>query len=76
MREFSSQIKEIALNYKLMSNFTAFVAVDSSHRTEGKTGTTVSQAVPVPEGEGANCVVVLSGNPLDTSVYCVDSCHG
>lgn len=48
--ELPSQIKEIALNYSLMSNFTAFVAVDSSRRTDGKTGTTVSQALPVPEG--------------------------
>ena len=48
--ELPSQIKEIALNYSLMSNFTAFVAVDSSHRTEGARGTTVTQVLPVPEG--------------------------
>jgi Ca-activated chloride channel family protein len=48
--ELPSQIKEIALNYSLMSNFTAFVAVDSSRRTEGARGTTVTQVLPVPEG--------------------------
>jgi Ca-activated chloride channel family protein len=48
--ELPDQIKEIALNYNLLSAFTAFVAVDSSQRTKGKTGTTVSQAVPVPKG--------------------------
>ena len=48
--ELPDQIKEIALNHNLMSAFTAFVAVDSSQRTKGKTGTTVSQAIPVPEG--------------------------
>ena len=35
---------------RLMSAYTAFVAVDSSRRTEGRTGTTVPVAVPVPEG--------------------------
>ena len=30
--------------------FTAFVAVDSTRRTEGAEGTTVPVAVPVPEG--------------------------
>ena len=48
--ELPDQIKEIALNHNLMSAFTAFVAVDSSQRTKGKIGTTVSQAIPVPEG--------------------------
>jgi Ca-activated chloride channel family protein len=33
-----------------MSAFTAFVAVDSTRRTEGAEGTTVPVAVPVPEG--------------------------
>jgi Ca-activated chloride channel family protein len=44
------QIKQVALDYGLMSAFTAFVAVDSTRRTEGKEGTTVPVAVPVPEG--------------------------
>ena len=44
------QIKQVALDYGLMSAFTAFVAVDSTRRTEGKEGTTVPVAVPVPDG--------------------------
>ena len=48
--ESADQIKQVAIDYGLMSAFTAFVAVDSTHRTEGKEGTTVPVAVPVPEG--------------------------
>jgi Ca-activated chloride channel family protein len=44
------QIKQLALDYSLMSAYTAFVAVDSSHRTEGRRGTSVPVAVPVPDG--------------------------
>jgi Ca-activated chloride channel family protein len=49
-REIESAIRSTALKYQLMSAFTSFVAVDSSYRTEGTHGTTVHQAVPVPEG--------------------------
>ncbi len=48
--ELAGAIKETALEYGLMSDYTAFVAVDASQRTEGKQGTTVHQAVPAPEG--------------------------
>ncbi len=48
--ELPGQIKQVALDYGLMSAFTAFVAVDSTHRTEGKEGTVVPVAVPVPDG--------------------------
>ena len=48
--ELPEQIKHLALDYGLMSPFTAFVAVDSSRQTEGTEGTTVPVAVPVPEG--------------------------
>jgi Ca-activated chloride channel family protein len=44
------QIKQVALDYGLMSAYTAFIAVDSTRRTEGNEGTTVPVAVPVPEG--------------------------
>jgi len=44
------QIKQVALDYGLMSAFTAFIAVDSSQQTAGTEGTTVPVAVPVPEG--------------------------
>jgi Ca-activated chloride channel family protein len=48
--ELGGQIKTVALEYGLMSAYTAFVAVDSSTRTAGTRGTTVVQPVPVPEG--------------------------
>jgi Ca-activated chloride channel family protein len=43
-------IRDTALEYGLMSQYTAFIAVDGSERTAGRYGTTVSQAVPVPDG--------------------------
>jgi Ca-activated chloride channel family protein len=46
----AEQIKRVALDYGLMSAYTAFVAVDSSRRTEGEYGTTVAVPVPVPAG--------------------------
>ena len=48
--DLPGQIKQVALDYGLMSAYTAFVAVDSSRRTEGSEGTTVPVAVPVPDG--------------------------
>lgn len=44
------QIKLVALEYGLMSAYTAFVAVDSSRKTEGDHGVTVVVPVPVPDG--------------------------
>jgi Ca-activated chloride channel family protein len=49
-RELAHEIKKVALEFGLMSEFTAFVAVDSATRTAGAHGTTVPVAVPVPEG--------------------------
>jgi Ca-activated chloride channel family protein len=48
--ELAGMIKQTALDYGLMSAFTAFVAVDSSQRTSGDHGTSVATPVPVPEG--------------------------
>ncbi|MCL4178838.1 MAG: VWA domain-containing protein [Verrucomicrobia bacterium] len=48
--EWASEIKQVALDYGLISEYTAFVAVDSSRTTAGSEGTTVPVAVPVPEG--------------------------
>ncbi len=48
--ELLDQIKRVALEYSLMSKFTAFVAVDSSRVTDGDHGVTVVQPVPVPAG--------------------------
>jgi len=43
-------IRALALQYGLMSPFTAFLAVDSSQRTQGDHGTTVTVPVPSPKG--------------------------
>jgi len=48
--ELPGIITNVALEYSLMSQYTAFVAVDSSRRTEGKHGVTVNIPVPVPDG--------------------------
>jgi Ca-activated chloride channel family protein len=48
--ELTDRIRSLALEYSLMSKFTAFVAVDSSRKTEGDEGYTVAQPVPVPHG--------------------------
>ncbi len=48
--ELPGVIKQLALDYSLMSAYTAFVAVDGSRRTEGDSGTTVPVPVPVPAG--------------------------
>jgi len=48
--DLAREIKDTALAYGLMSDYTAFVAVDASRVTEGDRGTTVFQGVPVPEG--------------------------
>ncbi len=47
---YPHMIKQVALDYGLMSAYTAFVAVDSSTRTSGAHGTTVAVPVPVPDG--------------------------
>ena len=49
-RDLVRAIRDTALGYGLMSDYTAFVAVDASHITDGDRGTTVFQAVPVPDG--------------------------
>ncbi len=48
--ELGDEIKGLALRHGLLSDFTAFVAVDSSSRTAGQFGTTVVQPVRVPKG--------------------------
>jgi len=49
-RELAGEIRRVALEYGLMSAYTAFVAVDSQTRTKGDHGTTVPVPVPVPDG--------------------------
>ena len=48
--DLANDIKQVALDYGLMSAYTAFVAVDSSTQTAGAHGTTVNVPVPVPQG--------------------------
>ena len=48
--ELPVQIKQVALEYGLMSSYTAFIAVDSSRQTFGDHGVTVNVPVPVPYG--------------------------
>lgn len=48
--ELAREIRTTALEHGLMSEYTAFVAVDASEQTAGTHGTTVHQAVPVPDG--------------------------
>ncbi len=49
-KELPEEIKQVALEYGLMSAYTAFVAVDSSRQTSGDHGITVAVPVPVPDG--------------------------
>ena len=48
--ELEGLIKQTALEYGLMSDYTAFVAVDASQATDGDFGVTVVQPAPVPAG--------------------------
>ena len=48
--ERESLIRQTAIAYGLMSDYTAFVAVDTLMTTPGDFGITVVQPVPVPEG--------------------------
>lgn len=48
--DWGMAIKQTALDFNLMSAYTAFVAVDSTQRTSGDHGTTVAIPVPVPDG--------------------------
>lgn len=44
------EIRAVALNYGLMSKYTAFLAVDAATQTGGDHGVSTKQAVPVPAG--------------------------
>ncbi len=48
--EIPAAILDTALEYGLMSAYTAFLAVDSATVTEGESGVTVAVPVPVPDG--------------------------
>lgn len=49
-KDLSSQIRKTALDFQLLSPYTAFLALDASRKTEGSVATTIPVAVPVPEG--------------------------
>jgi Ca-activated chloride channel family protein len=53
----AGEIRQVALDYGLMSDFTAFVAVDSTRQTTAPDGGTVPVAVPVPEGVDSKTTV-------------------
>jgi Ca-activated chloride channel family protein len=48
--DLPAEIKQVALEYGLMSAYTAFLAVDSTQTTAGDHGVTVIVPVPVPDG--------------------------
>lgn len=48
--EYEPTVLNTALQYNLVSAYTAFIAVDASRVTAGDTGTTVHQPLPVPAG--------------------------
>ena len=48
--DVAAEIQQVALQYGLLSDFTAFVAVDSFERTAGDYGITVKVPVPMPRG--------------------------
>ena len=54
----ADSIRATALEHSLMSAYTSFVAVDATERTAGERGTTVPQAVPVPEGVRYDTTVI------------------
>jgi len=52
------EVRQTALTHGLVSAYTAFVAVDSTRRTEGDHGTTIAVPVPAPEGVRYETTVV------------------
>ena len=56
--DLAGAIRATALEHSLMSAYTSFVAVDASERTAGERGTTVNQAVPVPNGVRYDTTVI------------------
>ncbi len=50
IHQMETDIESTALEYGLLSSYTAFIAVDSSRVTEGSEGVQIPVAVPVPDG--------------------------
>lgn len=62
-RDVRNDVKKVAIEHSLMSQYTAFVAVDSSRKTEGDHGTTVAVPVPMPDGVRYDTTVTDKPNP-------------
>lgn len=60
--DLPGQIRQLALEHGLMSDYTAFIAVDSLTRTSGDHGVTVAVPVPVPQGVRYDTTVQEAGN--------------
>ncbi|MEO0475079.1 MAG: VIT and VWA domain-containing protein, partial [Planctomycetota bacterium] len=56
--ELAGTVLNTALNYNLVSAYTAFIAVDASRVTDGDHGTTVQQALPTPKGVRYDTTVI------------------
>jgi len=66
-RHTARAITTVALRYRLVSDYTAFIAVDASRRTEGEYGATVNVPVPVPEGTRYDTTVPDASTPANDS---------
>jgi Ca-activated chloride channel family protein len=66
--EVAGSIRQVALEFGLMSPYTAFVAVDSSTRTEGSYGTSVVVPVPMPQGVRYETTVPSEGGVTNGNV--------
>ena len=64
--DLPGQIRQVAMEYNLLSAYTAFVAVDSTVRTAGDHGITVGVPVPVPEGVRYDTTVQEAGTAQRT----------
>ena len=60
--DLPTQIRQLAMEYNLMSAYTSFVAVDSMTRTAGDHGVSVAVPAPVPEGVRYGTTVQRTGN--------------
>ena len=61
-RDVTGDIRNTAIEYGLMSQYTAFIAVDSLTRTTGEHGTTVNVPVPMPDGVRYDTTVAPGGD--------------
>jgi Ca-activated chloride channel homolog len=60
--DLAAQVRQIAMEYNLLSAYTAFIAVDARTRTAGDHGISVEVPVPVPEGVRYDTTVEEAGS--------------